>query len=191
MYVKEIMASGNAQFSKRRRQLSEQKCWRRTNNVFPAVKLTTDSATVRILKNILKTVAIAAITLYCMAQNACSTANSALISVPMSPTLFRNFKSRIIHKFLSRHQCKKTVANFEGEVNFSWRFRNPMALCDTACSHSWMTRNLADKLKVRGHPIKVTVNGINSQETVNSELRLFQSTWNCPVYLAKITKSIT
>ena len=92
------LASGNAQFLKRRRRLSEQKCWRRTNYVFPALMLTTDSATVRILESALKTVAIAAIILSCMAQTACSPANSAtrcqcaLILAPMLPTLFRSFR---------------------------------------------------------------------------------------------------
>ena len=98
LFVKEIMASGKVQFLKRRRRLNEQKCWQRTNSVFPALMLTTDSATVRILENALKTVAKAAITLFCMARIACSPAKSAsrcqcaLILLPMSPTLFRSFQ---------------------------------------------------------------------------------------------------
>ena len=44
-----------------------------------------------------------------------------------------------------------------------------LALCDTACSHTWITRELAAKLKLKGNPIKVTVNGINAQETVDTE----------------------
>ena len=44
-----------------------------------------------------------------------------------------------------------------------------LALCDTACSHTWMTRELAARLKLKGNPIKVTVNGINAQETVDTE----------------------
>ncbi len=38
-----------------------------------------------------------------------------------------------------------------------------LALCDSACSHSWMTRSLADRLNLRGQKLSVTVNGINSR----------------------------
>ena len=44
------------------------------------------------------------------------------------------------------------------------------ALCDSACSHSWMTRKLAQDLKLEDRPICLTVNGINSQEVVNTKI---------------------
>ena len=44
-----------------------------------------------------------------------------------------------------------------------------LALCDSACSHSWISRNLAHKLRVEGSATKLTVHGINSQQVVDTE----------------------
>ena len=44
-----------------------------------------------------------------------------------------------------------------------------LALCDSACSHSWVSRSLADKLRVKGSATKLTVHGINSQQVVDTE----------------------
>ena len=44
-----------------------------------------------------------------------------------------------------------------------------LALCDSACSHSWISRNLAHKLRVKGSATKFTVHGINSQQVVDTE----------------------
>ena len=44
-----------------------------------------------------------------------------------------------------------------------------LALCDSACSHSWISRSLADKLRVKGSATKLTVHGINSQQVVDTE----------------------
>ena len=44
-----------------------------------------------------------------------------------------------------------------------------LALCDSACSHSWISESLANKLKVKGKPQKLTVNGINSQEVIDTQ----------------------
>ena len=44
-----------------------------------------------------------------------------------------------------------------------------LVFCDTACSHSWISSELAKPLHLRGTPFKVTVNGINTQETINTE----------------------
>ena len=44
-----------------------------------------------------------------------------------------------------------------------------LALCDTTCSHSWISRSLAHKLRVKGSATKLTVHGINSQQVVDTE----------------------
>ena len=44
-----------------------------------------------------------------------------------------------------------------------------LALCDSACSHSWISRSLAHKLRVKGSATKLTVHGINSQQVVDTE----------------------
>ena len=44
-----------------------------------------------------------------------------------------------------------------------------LVLCDSACSHSWISKGLADKLQVKGSPTKITVHGINSQQLIDTE----------------------
>ena len=44
-----------------------------------------------------------------------------------------------------------------------------LALCDSACSQSWISRSLAHKLRVKGSATKLTVHGINSQQVVDTE----------------------
>ena len=44
-----------------------------------------------------------------------------------------------------------------------------LVLCDTACSHSWISRELAKRLHLRGTPFNLTMNGINTQETISTE----------------------
>ena len=45
-----------------------------------------------------------------------------------------------------------------------------LALCNSACSHTWISARLAKKLKVQGVPIKLTVHGINSQQVVDTQM---------------------
>ena len=45
-----------------------------------------------------------------------------------------------------------------------------LALCDSACSHSWISEDLATKLNVKGLPTKLTVHGINSQQVVDTQI---------------------
>ena len=50
-----------------------------------------------------------------------------------------------------------------------------LALCDPACSHSWISEDLATKLNVKGVPTKLIVHRINSQhvfDTQSDELKL-------------------
>ena len=43
------------------------------------------------------------------------------------------------------------------------------ALCESACSHSWISGDLATKLNVKGLPTKLTVHGINAQQVVDNQ----------------------
>ena len=56
-----------------------------------------------------------------------------------------------------------------------------LALCDSACSHSWILRKLADKLQVKGSTTKLTVHGINSQQLIDTETVMLKLT---PVHSA-------
>ena len=40
---------------------------------------------------------------------------------------------------------------------------NTLVLCDSACSHSWISVSLAEKLKLSGEKLNILVSGINSQ----------------------------
>ena len=42
-------------------------------------------------------------------------------------------------------------------------------MCDSAFSHSWTSRRLADKLQVWGSATKLIVYGINSQQLIDTE----------------------
>ena len=68
-----------------------------------------------------------------------------------------------------------------------------LVLCDSACSHSWISKRLADKLQVKGSPTKLTVHGINLQqlidtETVELKLTPVHSGGTCSSFPVKPTK---
>ena len=42
--------------------------------------------------------------------------------------------------------------------------------CDTACSNSWASSSLANKVGLHGTALKVTVEGINTEEVVDTKL---------------------
>ena len=46
----------------------------------------------------------------------------------------------------------------------SWSTESIYFLCHTACSHSWISSKLANRLQFKGTQIKLTVNGVNTQE---------------------------
>ena len=58
----------------------------------------------------------------------------------------------------------------EVEIHFNERSERVLALCDSACSHSWISSRLADKLTVKGTPTKLTVHGINCHQVVNTQM---------------------
>ena len=45
-----------------------------------------------------------------------------------------------------------------------------LALCDSACSHSWISENLAAKPNLKGLPTKLTVHELKSQQVVDTEI---------------------
>ena len=44
---------------------------------------------------------------------------------------------------------------------------NFLVLCDSDCSHSWLSSKLADQLQLAGSPLELTVNEIDSQQADN------------------------
>ena len=44
-----------------------------------------------------------------------------------------------------------------------------LVLCDTACCHSWISSELASRLQLNCTHLKLTVNGIDTQETITTE----------------------
>ena len=45
-----------------------------------------------------------------------------------------------------------------------------LVLCDTACRNSWESNNLANRLGLHGTALTLTVNGINTEEVVDTKL---------------------
>ena len=58
----------------------------------------------------------------------------------------------------------------EVEVHTTNTSLRVLALCDSACSHSWVSENLATKLDLKGSPTKLTVHGINSQQEIDTQI---------------------
>ena len=53
-------------------------------------------------------------------------------------------------------------------VSTKERSVNTLALCDSACSHSWISADLSKKLGLNGKPLRLTVSGINTQEIIDT-----------------------
>ena len=58
----------------------------------------------------------------------------------------------------------------EVELHANGKSEKVLALCDSACSHSWISANLTTKLNVHGTPTKLTVHGIKSNQVVDTQL---------------------
>ena len=90
-----------------------------------------------------------------------------------------------------------SVTNVKGlmqvtEVNLQSFFHTEKApvLCDSSCSISWVCEKLARRLNVQGTPLKLTVNGINSHETIETQivgmkLTPVHSGGFCPAFVVK------
>ena len=55
-------------------------------------------------------------------------------------------------------------------VNSSGLDTKALVLCDTACSNSWVAGSLADRLRLHGKALKLTVKGINTEEVVDTTI---------------------
>ena len=77
----------------------------------------------------------------------------------------------------------------EVELHSNERSERVLALCDSACSHSWISSRLADKLTVKGTPTKLTVHGINCHQVVNTEMVELKLTPFIRVALAPLSSS--
>ena len=64
----------------------------------------------------------------------------------------------------------------EVELHSNERSERVLALCDSACSHSWISSRLADKLTIKGTATKLTVHGINCHQVVNTQMVELQLT---------------
>ena len=76
------------------------------------------------------------------------------------------------------------------EVHTSFASVKVLALCDSASSHSCISEDLATKLNVKGLPTKLTVQGINSQQVIDTrvvELKLTPVHWvgSCSTFNVK------
>ena len=49
-----------------------------------------------------------------------------------------------------------------------------VVLCDTACSNSWLSDGLTDRLGLQGTTLNLTIKGINTEELIDS--KVFQLT---------------
>ena len=74
----------------------------------------------------------------------------------------------------------------EVELHSNGKSQKVLALCDSACSHSWISANLATKLNVHGTPTKLTVHGINSNQVVDTQLVELKMT---PVHIGLLSNS--
>ena len=73
--------------------------------------------------------------------------------------------------------CLPSVSDVKGllqiaevELQTSEKSERILVLCDSACSHSWISSELASKLDVRGTPTKLTVHGINTNKVVDTQM---------------------
>ena len=92
--------------------------------------------------------------------------------------------------FPSVSDVKGLLQITEVELQTSEKSERVLVLCDSACSHSWISFELARKLDVRGSPTKLTVHGINSNKVVDTvmvELKLtpVHSGGSCSSFIVK------
>ena len=65
---------------------------------------------------------------------------------------------------------KALLQNTEVELHSVEGSNKVLALCDSACCHTWFSASLASKLRVQGIPNKMTVHGINSKQVFDTQM---------------------
>ena len=83
---------------------------------------------------------------------------------------------------------KRLLQITEVEMHSNENCEKRLALCDSACSHSWISAKLARKLKVREVPTKLTVHGIKSHQDVETQMVELKLT---PVHSSGSCSSLT
>ena len=58
----------------------------------------------------------------------------------------------------------------EVELHSNDKSERVLALCDSACGHSWISSRLAEKLNAKGTSTKLTVHCINCRQVVNTQM---------------------
>ena len=79
---------------------------------------------------------------------------------------------------LSKTTTLSSVSNVKGLLQLtelqlkssSGKDTTALVLCDTACSNSWVSNDLANRLGLHGTALKLTVKGINTEEVVDIKL---------------------
>ena len=65
--------------------------------------------------------------------------------------------------------CVKELLQNELKLSSNSSSSNSLVLCDSACSHSWVSAQLAEKLNLSSEKLILTVSGINSQQVLTTE----------------------
>ena len=91
---------------------------------------------------------------------------------------------------LSVTNVKGLLVMIEVNLQSSFEIKQVLGLCDTACSNSWISENLPRTLNVQVPPLKLTVHGMNSHQTIDTqivELKLtaVHSGSSCPAFAVK------
>ena len=71
---------------------------------------------------------------------------------------------------VSQTDGKSSLQILEDKLQSPTRTKNVLALCDSACSHSWLSWKVDAKLNVQGTATKLTVHGIFSREVVETQM---------------------
>ena len=82
----------------------------------------------------------------------------------------KNEKNEVTSCLPSVSDVKGLLQITEVELQTSEKSDKVLVLCDSACSHSWISSELARKLDVHGTPTKLTVHGINSNKVVDTQM---------------------
>ena len=71
---------------------------------------------------------------------------------------------------LSVVDVKRLLQITEVELHSNEQSERVLALCDSACSHSWISSRLADKLNAKDTLTKLTAHGINCHQLENTQM---------------------
>ena len=103
--------------------------------------------------------------------------NKNQVTKPRNPESFTCVGATEISEQLETSSGLPSVTDVKGllqiteiELHSAATSEKVLTLCDSACSHSWISARLANRLKVQGVPTKLTVHGINSHQVISTEM---------------------